>query len=83
MYDSLSQRVENLEQLAVQRIRRAEECRYLERIEEQNIDRRADLIDGLLEVLCLTHPDSEALFETIRRDAGARLRIIDGGRRDS
>ena len=76
------QRITNLEQLAVQRIRTVDEG--LERIErlEAHLDRLGDVIDGVFDVLCVMHPESAALFETVKADARAKLRVIEGGRRD-
>lgn len=82
MSGSYLERIDRLELEVRDRIQRFETARYLDRIErlEQLIDRQADLVEGLLDVLIATHPDSVALFQVLHADAKARLRILQGGR---
>lgn len=47
----------------------------LERL-EAHLDRLADMMEGIVDVLIATHPDSHALYSALQRDAKTRLRLV-------
>jgi predicted trehalose synthase len=74
MQEACEARLQRLEdELAAAMKRRGPE--RLDRL-EAHLDRLGELIDGVIDVLIVTHPDSHALYQTLQKDAKARLRLV-------
>lgn len=65
-------RIESLEQ-ELEEVRNRRE--RIERL-EAHVDRLGELLEGAIDVLIATHPDSHALYTALQRDAKTRLRLV-------